>query len=89
MHGTQPPHAPPCVPRVERERRNAEAEAKARDVRLQRALEDVEKYKAMLSELRAQVGRTHGMGVDGWGASRGAVTCEGGAWAGVWAPCWT
>jgi len=40
--------------RVERERRNAEAEAKARDVRLARALEDVERYKALLQELRAQ-----------------------------------
>ncbi len=43
------------VCRLERERRNAEQETKARDVRLQRALEEVERYKAMLGELRSQV----------------------------------
>ncbi len=45
-----------CVScRLERERRHAEQETKARDVRLQRALEEVERYKAMLGELKSQV----------------------------------
>lgn len=42
--------------RAEKERRNAELEARSRDVRLQRALEEVEKYKAMIQELKLQVG---------------------------------
>lgn len=42
--------------KAERERKAAEQEAKARDVRLARALEEVEKYKAMLGQVKAQVG---------------------------------
>lgn len=45
------------VGRVEKERKAAEAEAKARDVRLARALEEVERYKAALEAARAQVRR--------------------------------
>lgn len=43
--------------KVERERRQGDAEAKARDVRLQRALEEVDKYKQMLQEVKLQVRR--------------------------------
>lgn len=43
--------------RVEKERRAAEAEAKARDVRLQRALEEVDRYKQMLQDVKMQVSK--------------------------------
>ncbi|GIL60873.1 hypothetical protein Vafri_15710 [Volvox africanus] len=41
--------------RAERERRASEAEVRARDVRLQRALEEVERFKQLLSDVRSQV----------------------------------
>lgn len=41
--------------KLERERRQGDAEVKARDVRLQRALEEVDKYKQMLQEVKLQV----------------------------------
>eukprot|EP00198_Chlamydomonas_reinhardtii_P008473 XP_001697810.1 flagellar/basal body protein [Chlamydomonas reinhardtii] len=40
--------------RAERERKAVEAEVRARDIRLQRALEEVERYKQLLSEVRSQ-----------------------------------
>ncbi|GLI66733.1 hypothetical protein VaNZ11_010674 [Volvox africanus] len=40
--------------RAERERRASEAEVRARDVRLQRALEEVERFKQLLSDVRYQ-----------------------------------
>lgn len=42
--------------RGEKARQAVEAEVKARDVRLQRALEEVERYKSLLSDARGQVG---------------------------------
>jgi hypothetical protein len=41
--------------RLERERRAVEADARARDVRLQRALDEVARYKALVEEARNQV----------------------------------
>ncbi len=41
--------------RLEKERRAVEADARARDVRLQRALDEVARYKALLEELKSQV----------------------------------
>lgn len=39
---------------VDKQRRAAEAEARSRDLRLQRALEDVQKYKTLLEQVKSQ-----------------------------------
>ena len=44
--------------RADKERRAAEAEVRARDVRLARALEEVDRYKAMLQDVKSQVRAT-------------------------------
>jgi hypothetical protein len=41
--------------RAEKEKKAGDAELRIRDVRLQRAMEEVEKYKQMLQDIRAQV----------------------------------